>query len=197
MSSSAIGIIVLAVIGLVILAALVGAILLIRWAWKSQTSGGAQIAAYLAAGFLLLGLIGCPAVMLPVFMQARESAKRTACFSNLADISGAMQLYAADYDRLPPKAWTDPLADYVYGPESFACPALEQAFGYTFNSSLVGKPLASIKNPESTPMVFDGPGGKDSVGDDSLAQFRHMDEAVVGYANEEARRHKPGTIPAN
>lgn len=45
------------------------------------------------------------AILFPVFSQAREKARQTACASNLKQIGTAFQMYAQDYDEtLPP--WT-------------------------------------------------------------------------------------------
>lgn len=48
------------------------------------------------------------AILFPVFTQAKQSAKRTACLSNLKQIGAANALYLNDYDdRMPwiPDAW--------------------------------------------------------------------------------------------
>src|SRR5881275_744466 len=64
------------------------------------------------------------AILFPVFAQAREKARATACLSNLKQIGGAMALYLQDYDdRLPPvcsrgRAW--------YGKVSFSWPGCRQ-----------------------------------------------------------------------
>src|SRR5688572_30039681 len=124
MSRSAIGIGLIIVIGLVALGALIGAVLLFRWAWKSNASPGAQAGAYVGAGCLLLGLAGCPAVLFPVFAQAREAAKRTVCIANVNLLTRAMQMYAGDNDdRLPLTPWTDALVDYVPDPTVHTCPS--------------------------------------------------------------------------
>src|SRR5438093_11195852 len=43
------------------------------------------------------------AILFPVFAHAREKARQTSCLSNLKQLSGAMLMYAGDYDeRFPP-----------------------------------------------------------------------------------------------
>lgn len=42
------------------------------------------------------------AILFPVFAQAKQSAKRAACLSNLRQIGLANELYVADYDDLMP-----------------------------------------------------------------------------------------------
>ena len=39
------------------------------------------------------------AILFPVFGQAREKARQTACFNNLKQIGLAYQMYAQDYDE--------------------------------------------------------------------------------------------------
>ena len=47
------------------------------------------------------------AILFPVFAQAREKARMTACLSNMKQIGTALTMYAQDYDE------TLPLNDYV------------------------------------------------------------------------------------
>ncbi len=42
------------------------------------------------------------AILFPVFAQARESARRTVCLSNVKQIGLAMQMYIQDYDEVTP-----------------------------------------------------------------------------------------------
>ena len=42
------------------------------------------------------------AILFPVFAQARESARQTACLSNLKQIGLGVKMYATDYDELLP-----------------------------------------------------------------------------------------------
>jgi len=50
------------------------------------------------------------AILFPVFAQARESARKITCVSNLKEIDLAWQMYAQDYDE------TFPLSRYCNGP---------------------------------------------------------------------------------
>ena len=56
------------------------------------------------------------AILFPVFAQAREKARQTACLSNLKQIGLAMQTYAVDYDEGMP-AWDEYLGQAQYGIE--------------------------------------------------------------------------------
>jgi prepilin-type N-terminal cleavage/methylation domain-containing protein/prepilin-type processing-associated H-X9-DG protein len=52
------------------------------------------------------------AILFPVFAQAREKARSTACLSNQKQLSLGMQLYVQDYDeRFPPAFLYVPLAE--------------------------------------------------------------------------------------
>jgi prepilin-type N-terminal cleavage/methylation domain-containing protein/prepilin-type processing-associated H-X9-DG protein len=45
------------------------------------------------------------AILFPVFAQAREKARQTACLSNLKQMSLACIAYAQDYDEMMPQFW--------------------------------------------------------------------------------------------
>jgi prepilin-type N-terminal cleavage/methylation domain-containing protein/prepilin-type processing-associated H-X9-DG protein len=45
------------------------------------------------------------AILFPVFAQAREKARQTACLSNLKQIGLGLQMYAQDYDETLPSSW--------------------------------------------------------------------------------------------
>lgn len=56
------------------------------------------------------------AILFPVFAQAKEAAKKTACLSNLKQIGTAFVLYASDADDMYPNATFSPLgADRLGG----------------------------------------------------------------------------------
>jgi prepilin-type N-terminal cleavage/methylation domain-containing protein/prepilin-type processing-associated H-X9-DG protein len=105
----------------------------------------------LTRGFTLVELLVVIALMVilaalifPVFAQARESARKTRCISNLRQLSQAMMLYVQDYDETFPRDVTrcsdgptqDPcsrwnpgrriearLSPYVRNSEVFGCPS--------------------------------------------------------------------------
>jgi prepilin-type N-terminal cleavage/methylation domain-containing protein len=61
------------------------------------------------------------AILFPVFAQARASARRTACISNLHQIGLALDLYRQDYEGLPPHlSAITPV--YLTDPRVFLCP---------------------------------------------------------------------------
>lgn len=54
------------------------------------------------------------AILFPVFTQARERARRTACLSNMKQIGMGITMYSQDYDeRLPETGWGVPCSDPV------------------------------------------------------------------------------------
>jgi prepilin-type N-terminal cleavage/methylation domain-containing protein/prepilin-type processing-associated H-X9-DG protein len=91
------------------------------------------------AGFTLIELLVVialiailAAILFPVFAQAREKARQTACLSNLKQIGAAAQMYAQDYEeRLPGTElgqdegeyfWIEMLAPYTKNQDIFNCP---------------------------------------------------------------------------
>lgn len=42
------------------------------------------------------------AILFPVFAQAREKARQSACLSNMKQVSTALMMYAQDYDEALP-----------------------------------------------------------------------------------------------
>jgi prepilin-type N-terminal cleavage/methylation domain-containing protein/prepilin-type processing-associated H-X9-DG protein len=73
------------------------------------------------------------AILFPVFAQARESARRTTCLSNLKQIGLAMHMYIQDYDEMIPSVIHDPalpndpdfwviVQPYVKNAQVFYCP---------------------------------------------------------------------------
>lgn len=66
------------------------------------------------------------ALLIPVFVRSRESARRTACASNLQQIGVAMHLYAQDYNGMfPPEqpGWTAAAMPYIKNLGVIACPS--------------------------------------------------------------------------
>src|SRR5499425_2146486 len=75
------------------------------------------------------------AILFPVFAQARESARQTACLSNMRQMGLAVQMYAQDYDeRLPLAAsqtptgflnWHHFVDPYVKNKQIWVCPSTD------------------------------------------------------------------------
>lgn len=60
------------------------------------------------------------AILFPVFAQARESARKTGCVSNIRQLGIAFRLYTADYDEtLPPAGYFFRGAQGLTNPDNF------------------------------------------------------------------------------
>jgi prepilin-type N-terminal cleavage/methylation domain-containing protein/prepilin-type processing-associated H-X9-DG protein len=88
------------------------------------------------------------AILFPVFAQAKEAAKRTACLSNVKQIGLALVMYANDYDDMSPSVWEAAtgtnLVDnnmlyqpYVKSANLFLCPD-DQFKGCAYSEGLPG-----------------------------------------------------------
>lgn len=90
------------------------------------------------------------------------------CPEHLKALWNAFNLYAQDWDALPPaKGWMDnqDIASKVPHNEDFHCPAVSNGrddnFGYAYNDSLAGKSLSSrnglaqLPQAASTPLIYD------------------------------------------
>lgn len=69
------------------------------------------------------------AILFPVFAQAREKARQSACLSNGRQIGSAFLMYAQDYDEmlplttfpLPSNSWTEQAQPYIKNRQVFRC----------------------------------------------------------------------------
>ena len=85
------------------------------------------------------------AILFPVFAQAREKARQTACLSNLKQISLAVSMYVTDNELYPlysystgATRWHTILQPYVKNEQVFVCPSAFPRFhfrnmGYGYN----------------------------------------------------------------
>src|SRR5437870_1895401 len=115
------------------------------------------------------------AILFPVFAQAREKARQTACLSNLRQVGLALQMYAQDYDEVLPTStdvanFGDPKAPpnflaalfpYMKSQGILVCPssvdagAAYKGFGCTpascsslqGNAVVMGKSLSVVPSP--------------------------------------------------
>ena len=102
------------------------------------------------------------AILFPVFAQAREAARKTACLSNGKQMALGMSMYSQDYDEMLPRGWTstggpnngardwkDDIQPYVKNKPVFNCPSrIMQYPGYGYNVYLAtgtGAALAQIQ----------------------------------------------------
>jgi prepilin-type processing-associated H-X9-DG protein len=109
------------------------------------------------------------AILFPVFAQAREKARQTACTSNMRQIGQATHMYIQDWDESFPNAtgglvktglpWIEQLRPYIGTKDLTRCPDDPSKFypltGHTTSYVLsnffsAGRPLAVIQNPSGT-----------------------------------------------
>jgi prepilin-type N-terminal cleavage/methylation domain-containing protein/prepilin-type processing-associated H-X9-DG protein len=94
------------------------------------------------------------AILFPVFAQAREKARMSACLSNMRQVGTGLMLYAQDYDETTPPAndqvidFADPvaaaakpnflgsLAPYTKNTQIFGCPSVAPAVGTNTNCTI-------------------------------------------------------------
>ncbi len=156
---------------------------------------------------LLLSILA--SVLFPVFAQAREKARFTACLSNVKTMTLATVQYAQDWDeKYPPaKRWMTNLEPYVKPTASepsgmrrsnlrlpvnyFHCPVVaprhtdSDKYGYAFNSLLNFKSLQSLDSSGQTPMIYDSENTQKNASDPfkSVAYRHGKRKAVIGYAD--------------
>ena len=101
------------------------------------------------------------AILLPVFAQARESARRTSCESNMKQLGLAVIQYEEDFDEKLPLNTTQPYWDgeiftYIKSGGVYKCPDDSSGqMSYMFNNSgnLLGSNIAIVVNPAGTVML--------------------------------------------
>ena len=87
------------------------------------------------------------AILFPVFAQAREKARQTACLSNMRQIGAALSMYRTDYDEAQPESspdldpnhqdncetsytWRACILAYVKNNQIFVCPSSPERNGF-------------------------------------------------------------------
>ncbi|MBM3457894.1 MAG: type II secretion system protein, partial [Armatimonadetes bacterium] len=125
------------------------------------------------AGFSLIELLVViaiisilAAVLFPVFAQARELARASACASNVRQLSVGVQMYAQDHDETlpmvtnyaapvtaPDRIWTGTVQPYVKNTGVFLCP-----------SAPTGRFAADWNNRGWQPIGYNGTTGYDPLG---------------------------------
>jgi prepilin-type N-terminal cleavage/methylation domain-containing protein/prepilin-type processing-associated H-X9-DG protein len=112
------------------------------------------------------------AILFPVFAQAREKARQTACLSNAKQLGLALNMYAQDYDEVVPHQWWThsgctewdctpawQLSPYTKSTQVWICPSkgrgvpdpsVTKFISYGFNAWTIGKRLAAMQQPADT-----------------------------------------------
>ena len=116
---------------------------------------------------VVIAIVGLLAALLfPVFANARASARRTSCASNLKQIGIAINLYAADNRSIYPRfdvpdsssvgskdcaPWADKVYPYVKSTEVFRCPSFDKRGAYQ-----PGCPVIERDGDKGPLLRFDG-----------------------------------------
>jgi prepilin-type N-terminal cleavage/methylation domain-containing protein/prepilin-type processing-associated H-X9-DG protein len=89
------------------------------------------------------------AILFPVFAQAREKARQSACLSNCNQIGKGLMMYAQDYDERLPKAWYGPPGSATNQP--YGTPGhhkwMDALYPYVKNQGVFTCPSDSRGNP--------------------------------------------------
>jgi hypothetical protein len=138
---------------------------------------------------LAVGVLG--AVVYPVFVRARATARKAVCLSNVKNISLAMQMYASDNDdRFPPAdEWCDTLQGYVKDADVYRCvSAPEHPCGYAYNAALSEVAYDALQDPTATIAVFESERGWNAAGGPELlaVEPRHLGGDSYGFADGRA-----------
>lgn len=174
---------------------------------RSANFGGTALAKTMVFGAcLLVGLVGGWLANWTLRGAILGAARPPlGCERQLRSLALAMTMYAMDHDEamLPPAAsWEDALAPYGRS----RCPAAAGAVGsgYAFNRWLDGVRLSVLRDPATTPVLFDSRRCERNAADPLLSlDFRHDEGAYVAWADGSVRRvtHWPaacgaGLLPA-
>src|SRR5213083_2078988 len=109
------------------------------------------------------------AILFPVFAQAREKARMTACLSNMKQIGLGLQMYAQDYDEtLPPGNFAFRFNDPTKSPPNF----LGSLSPYTKNAGIY---ICASARPLSTVNIA----LKKDWDPDPISKTNYMGNAVV------------------
>jgi prepilin-type N-terminal cleavage/methylation domain-containing protein len=112
------------------------------------------------------------ALLFPVFAQAREKARQSACLSNLKQLNLAVWVYLQDNDEQFPLTyfeagspdgtylnWRKAVGGYVQHRELFTCPAMPSMVYATgmnyYLATLRGEPLAAVAWPSRQILIAD------------------------------------------
>jgi len=126
------------------------------------------------------------AILFPVFAQAREKARATACFSNLRQLGMSVSLYLQDFEAFPmysftpgntlegPYRWYDQLIPYTRNLQIFNCPSVPRKWGprvagrngsYGYNFHYLGNLQTNCWNVPVHEAVIETPADMLVIGD--------------------------------
>jgi len=144
--------------------------------------------------------VACFIFLMPIG-SPKEASKRTACLSNVKQMSLAALAYANDHDDKLPLAvnWMDSTPMYV-GRGNYAPSETERVYhdvtfsgdqyGYAFRLQASSKEISSIKTPSSFALIFDSKLMQRNAGSglETLpSPGRHQGRNSVGYLDGHAK----------
>lgn len=110
---------------------------------------------------VLLGLAAAAAgTGAPVLVRAQDSrqqAEKTACMTNLKQLSTGMLMYCQDYDEryAPAAGWGTVVMPYVKNRQVYRCPTDANSWSYAMNRNLDGALLRQVTRPASICLFFE------------------------------------------
>lgn len=118
-----------------------------------------------------------------VFASAKKAAKKTACLSNIKQLSTAVLIYLSDYDdkfSMDPSRMKAALHPYTKNDQLWICPLTPNAgHAYSFNAKLWKKNHVELEDPVNTVMLYEGSKGQ--------LDFKHGGFAAVAFADGHAK----------
>ena len=154
-----------------------------QWAWRNKKWKSVQ---HFRTAQMVWGIVGLSifllsipiyaAVMFPVFARARENARRSACQSNMKQISLGLQQYALDHKGKCPEgttmaSWKTALSPYLKNDALFSCPSTKSGEEhYVLNPAMAGANIEKIDNAATIPVFFD-------------AEIRHLETLNIAFAD--------------
>jgi prepilin-type N-terminal cleavage/methylation domain-containing protein/prepilin-type processing-associated H-X9-DG protein len=121
------------------------------------------------------------AILFPVFAQAREKARQTACLSNTKQIGTGLMMYIQDYDETHPGVW--------FGPSGWSTPSdatvfykwMDAIYPYIKNEQLFNCPSDSV----NTKYSFRNKDGKNGYGSYAMSNAYHATgDAYTGPSSD-------------
>jgi len=119
------------------------------------------------------------AILFPVFAQARDKARQTACLSNMKQLATAMAMYAQDYDETTILLWWFPQ------PDGSAIHWVQRIYPYVKNNGVFLCPSAPRVNPTDMTRTDNGAAGPAYAGNwhvgwgVSLAAYERVADAII------------------
>ncbi len=133
-----------------------------------------------------------PAILFPVFSQAKHQAIAVQNLQQAKEIAVAMNVYAVNSDDMLPIAetWADSLSPYLSDPDVLNSPVTKDGnFGYAFNEALSSASLLAIPDPSATPLIFNTnqSGNNRFGGIDDFAVRVDLGKPVIAFADSSAK----------